>query len=169
VLNLGCGTTHLAGAVNLDIVADVEPDVVHDLRSFPWPFETATFSRVVALDVIEHLRDTVATMAELHRICKPGAVVQITTPHFSCANAFTDPTHERQLGYFSFDYFTGSATHRHYTKVRFSYVSRQLIFLPSRKNTLMRRIANRWPAFYERHLCWMWPGWFLSVELQVEK
>lgn len=169
VLNLGCGTDRIEGAVNLDISAAVGADVVHDLRRFPWPLPDSTFSTVVGMDVIEHLPDMLATMEEISRICRPGAIVRLATPHFSCANAYTDPTHCHRLGYFTFDYFVGTATHNHYTDARFSYRRRELVFFPSRKNTLIRRIANRWPAFYERHLCWVLPAWFLSVELVVEK
>lgn len=169
VLNLGCGRTLIPGAVNLDLSPTCGADVVHDLRRFPWPFPKNSFQRIRCLDILEHLPDAVATMEEIHRICKPGGVVEITTPHFSCANAYTDPTHCHQFGMFSFDYFTGDAKHDHYTDVRFAYRSRLLIFLPSRKNAVMRRLANRWPAFYERHLCWIWPAWFISAELIAVK
>jgi hypothetical protein len=37
VLNLGCGHKHLDGAINLDRVASVNPNIVHDLDKFPWP------------------------------------------------------------------------------------------------------------------------------------
>jgi SAM-dependent methyltransferase len=169
LLNLGCGTDRLEGAVNIDISAGVGADVVHDLRRFPWPFPNSTFSTVVGMDIMEHLPDMLATMEEISRICRPGAIFRLTTPHFTSANAYTDPTHCHQFGYFSFDYFVGTATHNHYTQARFSYRRRELVFFSSRKNYLIRRIANRSPAFYERHLCWILPAWFLSIELVVEK
>lgn len=159
----------MAGALNVDISPVCGPDLVHDLRVFPWPFEKDTFSHVYCYDILEHLPDTIATMEELHRVCKDGAIVTITTPHFTCANAFTDPTHCHQFGMFSFDFFTGESTHDHYTDVRFAYRKRQLIFDPTRKNTVIRRIANRWPEFYERHLGWLFPAWFMSMELEVVK
>lgn len=166
---LGSGKAPRPGAVNVDISAACQPDIVHDLRRFPWPFPDESFGEIWCHDVLEHLPDTVRTMEEIHRIAAPGAVVYVTTPHFSCANAFTDPTHVRQFGFFSFDYFTGDATHDHYTDVRFRYGLRLLVFHPSRKNTLVRRIANRWPESYERHLCWLLPAWFISLELVVVK
>jgi SAM-dependent methyltransferase len=157
------------GAMNVDISPACGADVVHDLRAFPWPFPDGVFSRVRAIDVLEHLPDTVASMEEIHRVCRSGALVEIVVPHFSCANAFTDPTHCHQFGFFSFDYFTDDAPHGHYTHVRFRTHRRELIFLPSRKNALTRRIANRWPGFYERHLCWIFPAWFMGFELEVVK
>jgi SAM-dependent methyltransferase len=169
VLNLGCGRSLLAGAINLDLRAGNGVDIVHDLRRMPWPFEANSFDRIVCMDVLEHLPDTVATMEEIHRIAKPYATINIATPHFSCSNAFTDPTHCHQFGFFSFDYFTGESTHDHYTDVRFSYGRRSRIFHPLRKNMVVRRLANRWPAFYERHLAWIWPAWFISADLVAVK
>ena len=81
LLNLGCGRKYRDGAVNLDIPSsDVRADVWHDLNLRPWPFEENTFTEVVANDVIEHLRDIIPSMEEIHRICRPGAVVRMTLP-----------------------------------------------------------------------------------------
>jgi hypothetical protein len=168
-LNLGCGKTLMPGAVNLDVSPNVGADIVHDLRLFPWPLDTDVYTEVWITDVVEHLPDTVATLEELHRICRNGAILHITTPHFSCSNSFTDPTHHHHLGMYSFDYFTGNSPHDHYTTVRFRYARRFLVFLPSPKNSIMWRIANRWPGFYERHLCWIWPAWLMSIDLIVVK
>lgn len=169
MLNVGCGKKLMPNAINLDISPHVGADVVHDLRHFPWPFHDNSFDEIWMTDVIEHLPDLLATMEELHRISRDGAVIHIATPHFSSSNSFTDPTHAHHLGIFSFDYFTGDSVHNHYTQVRFRYAHRLLIFLPSRKNTLARRLANRWPAAYERHFCWIWPAWFMSIDLIADK
>ena len=45
-VNLGCGNKILQGWVNLDKY-DVYPvDVVHDLESFPYPFETGSCKEI---------------------------------------------------------------------------------------------------------------------------
>lgn len=168
-LNLGSGKAPKPGAINLDISPNVGADVVHDLRQFPWPLQDDSFDEVWMTDVIEHLPDTVATMEELHRICRNGAVIHITTPHFTSSNSFTDPTHHHHFGMFSFDYFTGDSIHDHYTSVRFKYALKLLLFLPGRTNAPMRRVANRWPRFYENHLCWIFPAWFMSIDLIAVK
>ena len=38
-LDLGCGLRKKAGFVGVDLSADCNPDVVHDLRVAPWPFD----------------------------------------------------------------------------------------------------------------------------------
>ena len=39
VLDIGCGSAKFPGAVGLDISADTDADVVHDLDVFPYPIE----------------------------------------------------------------------------------------------------------------------------------
>ena len=118
-LNLGCGRKPIPGAVNLDVTPDTSPDIVHDLNRRPWPFSDNQFDEVMASDVLEHLDDLVGVMEELNRVCSAGAIIRVTVPHYSCANAFTDPTHRHYFGWFSFDYFTGEHEHGYYTRAKF--------------------------------------------------
>jgi ubiquinone/menaquinone biosynthesis C-methylase UbiE len=57
------------------------------------PLRTASLERIYCFDLVEHIPDIPALMAEIHRVLRPNGSVLITTPHFSCANAHTDPTH----------------------------------------------------------------------------
>lgn len=56
---------------------------VHDLAGGPLPFEDATFRAVFAGEIIEHLVDTGAFVAELRRVLEPGGIVVITTPNLA--------------------------------------------------------------------------------------
>jgi predicted SAM-dependent methyltransferase len=170
ILDLGAGKNKAhKDAITVDIVASTQPDILHDLNIFPYPFEDNSFDQIYCNDVIEHLRDIVKVMEEIHRIAKNGAKLTITTPHFSCSNSYTDPTHIFHLGYFSFDYFTGENKQDFYTEVRFRKINITLVFYPKYKNWLISRIARRRPRFYEEHLAWIFPAWFLIFELEVVK
>lgn len=127
------------------------------------------FEECVAFDVIEHLGDIVRVMEEIHRVCEDGACVRITVPHFSCNNAFTDPTHRHYFSYFSFNYFTGEHEFSFYTDRRFRLKGRNLIFSRSLLNRLVGKLANRFPAAYERRWAWVFPARFLYFELTVVK
>ena len=168
-LVLGAGRKPIAGAINVDIVSDTNPDVVHDLNVRPWPFPDNSFSEIHANDVIEHLESVIGAMEEIHRVSKAGARVRITVPHFSSPNAFSDPTHRHYFGWLTFRYLTGEHEFSFYTAVRFRVISEQIIFHPTLVNKLVWRLANRWPARYERRWAWMFPAWFLFVELEVVK
>jgi len=169
VLNLGSGPKLMPDALNVDLRASNSPDLVHDLDLTPWPLPDNHFEEVVLGDILEHLRDIVATMEEIHRVCQDGAVVRITTPHFSSSNSFIDPTHLHHFSHFSFDYFTSARGFVLYSEKRFLRRQAQIIFHPTLVNKLIWRMANRYPQAYERRWAWLFPAWFLSFELEVVK
>ncbi len=56
----------------------------HDLAQHPWPLQNRRYDVVTLFDVIEHIwhgHGVMATVREIRRICKPGALVCITTPN----------------------------------------------------------------------------------------
>lgn len=159
----------MKGALNLDISDRVFADVVHDLDRVPWPFASGTFNEVHAYDVLEHLADVPAALVEIHRVSRPGAVVHITVPHFSCANAFTDVTHRHWFGWRSFDPFCTAHELSHYADARFRCRRRRISFYSTLLSPAVFRLANRWPDRYERRWAWLCPAWFLYFELEVLK
>jgi SAM-dependent methyltransferase len=169
VLQLGSGRKYHADAVNVDLVAATKPDIIHNLDITPWPLPSGHFREIWAFDVIEHLDDVVRAMEEIHRVAAPDAVVKITVPHYSCANAFTDITHRHYFSAASFNYFTGDNEFDFYTESRFRKQAANIVFAPSLVNKVVHRLANRYTAAYERRWAWLFPAWFLYVELVVVK
>lgn len=166
-LNLGSGLRKRPDCLNVDLRG--EPDLVWNLDERPWPLPKDHFEHAYALDVVEHLESIPAFMEEAHAALAPGGILEITTPHFSCANSFIDPTHRHHLSYFSFDYFTDASQWSFYTDIRFEIVERILVFHPSFANRFMSRLANRRPELYEQRLAWIWPAWFLIFKLRAIK
>jgi hypothetical protein len=113
--------------------------------------------------------DVVAFMEEVHRVAAPGAVVRLTVPHFSCANAWRDPTHVRAFAHDSLDYFTKSHAFSFYSSARFERVIATINFAPSITGRVLWRLAKRWPAGYENRWAWLFPAWFIYFELRVVK
>ena len=56
--------------------AAVQGDALH------LPFPDATFDRVICSEVLEHIPDDVAAMAELARVLRPGGTMAVTVPRF---------------------------------------------------------------------------------------
>lgn len=168
-LNLGCGKKKLPQHLNVDREPSVKPDLIHDLNVYPYPLPEGFFEEIHAYDVVEHLENLVLFMREVWRLAQPKARVFITTPHFSCANAYTDPTHVRQLGYFSFDYFTADQQWNYYGSQGFEITHRHIVFAPGLANKAVHRLANRYPIRYESRWAWMFPAWFVYFELTVRK
>ncbi|MBK8523522.1 MAG: methyltransferase domain-containing protein [Betaproteobacteria bacterium] len=97
-LNVGCGRNAIAGWVNLDCVALPGVDIVADLESCdtqPLPIESDTVDEFLLQHVLEHIRNPLPLMQELHRIARPGALAVIRTPYGSTDDAWEDPTHVR--------------------------------------------------------------------------
>lgn len=170
-LSVGCGKRQIEeNVVRIDISPCVKPDVIWNLNHFPYPFENSSFSKIECFDVIEHLQSIPRTLEEFHRLLETNGVLQIVTPHFSSANSFVDPTHRWHLSYFSFDYFDEENSLSYYSKARFKVTSRHIFFDGGRINkSLIRRLANKFPATYEKRWTWIFPALFLSFELKAIK
>ena len=168
-LDLGAGTVIRApGAIRADRSREVRPDVVMNVAQ-GLPFRSLSLARISCFDLVEHLEDIPALMGEVHRVLQPGGMVFITTPHFSCANSYTDPTHKQHFGLRSFDYFTADHALSYYSPARFRITRRTLRFHGGPIDALIRRIAARWPDFYEHRLAWRFPAWYLEFELEAVK
>ena len=170
-LSVGCG--HRAAgsdSIRLDISSHVNPDVVWNLDNVPYPFEDSSFSEIECFDVIEHLQEIPKTLEEFHRILQSGGLLRITTPHFSCANSFIDPTHKWHLSYFSFDYFSKSHDLSYYSRATYEIKKRNIYFQGSRSyKSIMGLFANKFPHTYEQRWAWIFPAWFLYFELEAVK
>ena len=168
-VDLGAGDViRVPGAIRTDHARHVQPDVVLDVER-PLPFADGSLERVFCYDVVEHVERIPALLAEIHRVLRPEGTLFITTPHFSCANSFTDPTHRHHFGWRSFDYFTEEHALRYYSSARFRITHRTIRFHGGLVDAAIRRIATRWPDFYEHRLVWMFPAWYLEFELAAAK
>jgi SAM-dependent methyltransferase len=173
VLDLACGPNKTPGSVGVDSNTRVSPDVVHDLDVFPYPFADDSFDRIVCWNGIEHLADPLAVLCEIARIGANGAIVEISTPHFTSADAHTDPTHRHALASRSFDYLIAGTqlSGFDYEDARFEKVSVKVDFigLPPILGRLVRRLANRDLLTYERRWAYVFPAHQLHFTLRVRK
>jgi SAM-dependent methyltransferase len=98
ILDAGCGTGGMLDLLSHwpeaeTIGADLFPEPLAFCRSrghrrlvgadlTVLPFRSATFSAVVALDVIEHVRDDGGAVAEIARVLRPGGVLVASVPAY---------------------------------------------------------------------------------------
>ena len=157
ILDVGCGSNKRPGAVGLDISDDTDADVVHNLDVFPYPLETSSFDEVVMQDVIEHVAEPLRVAAELHRILRPGGMLQLRTPHFSSALAYGDPTHRHFYSTNAIRYLAEPGF-AHYSNARFAVEHVTLdLWLPFRALGIAA-LANRQPGFYEKYFAFRFPA-----------
>jgi SAM-dependent methyltransferase len=154
--------------VGIDVSPDTEADIVHDLNTFPYPLEDSGFDEVVMQDVLEHLREPVKVLDELHRVLRPGGRLQLRTPHFSSALAYSDPTHEH---YFSALAIRSLAEPRfaHYTRARYRVIHVTIDFWLPFRLCGISALANRFPDVYEKYLAFRFPAMNLRAEFTAVK
>lgn len=123
ILDLGCGTAKVKGAVGIDKISLPGIDLLGDIARFPYPFANNTFDCVYLNDVIEHIPDTIGAMEEVYRISKPDAKIYIRVVNWNHRYASMDPTHVKFFTENSFDFFGKREGRSYYTQARFDIVS----------------------------------------------
>ncbi len=102
LLNLGCGFNKLDGHVNVDAFDNCDPDVVHDLDAFPYPWSDNSVDGIEFWHTLEHLQDWWSSFLECARILKPGGYLHIRVPDESSSTALTYRDHYHVFGLNSF-------------------------------------------------------------------
>lgn len=105
-LDIACGSNKQKGFWGVDIVKEgTQADQQIDLEVFPWPFEDNSVDEAFCSHYIEHTKDLIKFMNEVHRILKPGAKVNFIAPYYSSVRAWQDPTHTRAISEPTFLYY----------------------------------------------------------------
>ncbi len=130
VLDMGCGGGRHAFALyrrGADVVAlDMSEQDLHEVEvmfralelegeipagasatavrgtAYGLPFADASFDRVIAAEIMEHLPEDTAAMAELYRVLKPGGLIAVTVPRWGPEKlcwALSDDYHEVEGGH----------------------------------------------------------------------
>lgn len=166
-VNLGCGNRRVDGYAGLDRHpcggADVLGDLVRGL-----PFRDDSVSAFLLDNVIEHIPDIPALMAEIVRTGRHGARIIILTPHFTSLSSWKDPTHIHHLSYFSFDHFEQRSV-QHYMGKGLRVVRRELSFGGGLMGLVGRLLFRLSPEGYERKHCFVFRASTLRFELEVVK
>jgi ubiquinone/menaquinone biosynthesis C-methylase UbiE len=116
ILDLACGQNKVTEAAigkepdtctitGVDVAGNA--DVIHDLFSFPYPFESESVDEIYSSHFIEHIpmeyvevdgkrKDMLfAFVDEVYRMLKPGGKATLIFPCATSIRAFQDPTHRR--------------------------------------------------------------------------
>lgn len=116
-LDIACGH-HKNGAdwTGMDIQKIPGVDIVHDVNIHPWPLKDGSVERANAWHIAEHIPRVVVTergtrfpfiafMDECWRVLKPGAELDVETPHGDSYVYLHDPTHCNPITEVTWEYF----------------------------------------------------------------
>ena len=76
ILDLGSGNVELADTT-VDIDENTEPDIVHDLDEFPYPFEENEYETCWLIHILEHLENPDKALEEAKRIASDRVIAII--------------------------------------------------------------------------------------------
>lgn len=182
-LDIGCGVSKKEGFAGVDRLLLPGVDVVADLEA-PLPFAADSIDEIHSKSVLEHIEKLETVLGEFHRVTKAGGRIHIEVPHFSSPLSFSDYTHRRFFGYYTFDYFVPQSEQRSrrkvpdfYTAFKFTIVSKRLRFItpvPPLRPFLWvwEKLVNSHELaalLYESTFCWIVPCYSMHFELTPSK
>lgn len=177
VLDLGCGLAKRAGTIGVDAAELPGVDVVADLdQGMPF-LPDGSVDAIYSDHFLEHVERFELVMAEIVRVLKPGARAHVSVPHFSNPYFYSDYTHHRFFGLYTFYYFVeerwqlARKVPSFYTPTRIRVESQRLVFRPGAGrpglyHRLLDRLVNRSTRaqeLYEAHFCYLFPCYELRV------
>jgi SAM-dependent methyltransferase len=113
VLELGSGRNkRIVDAIGVDLLDSEMTDVVGDVFDVLAEIETGAVSAIHSWHFFEHVEDIEGLLASCARVLRRGGEMQVTVPHFSNPYFFSDPTHSRAFGLYTFCYLAESRLFR---------------------------------------------------------
>jgi SAM-dependent methyltransferase len=172
-IDLGSGPRPREGFYALDHLELDGIDIVADLNRPLELLPDNCAEHVFSSHALEHVENLMPLLGEIHRITRPGGLVEVVVPHFSNPYYYSDPTHVRFFGLYTMNYFVDTEKQPEawrvpvfYSRTRFEMESVKLAFY--RTNLFdrlfvpfLRYFVNRSARtqnFYERRLCWILPA-----------
>jgi SAM-dependent methyltransferase len=182
-IELGCGEHKTPGYLAIDNADLPNVDVVADLEQGLPFLPDNSVDLIYSKSFFEHIDNFEGLMREMGRVLRPGGRLQGFVPHFSNPYYYSDPTHRRCFGLYTFAYFAAGPTRftrrvpGFYANAKFQIESIRLHFTsPWRVRRWLRaplnHILNASPSlqeFYEENLCYLIPCYGIYFTLRVVK
>lgn len=169
ILNLGCGNRKNPGEIGVDIIKSPATDIVCDIESYPLPFSENSVDIIRSNHCFEHISNLVNLITDLHRILKPGGILEFTVPHVSNIEYFRDPTHKTPFIYTTMDYFVKDLKPIAYTDIEFEYLERKMCFGKGLRGKIGALLFKISPRKYEKYYTWSYPCYEIYFRLKALK
>jgi hypothetical protein len=180
-LDLGCGHVKRGpGHVGVDVIDGPAVDVIGDVLDVLRSLDDESVAEVYSSHLFEHVEDLAAVVTEVERVLAVRGRLHVVVPHFSNPYFYSDPTHRRTFGLYTFSYFAEDPlfgrrvpTYDHLPRLRLERVRlnfRSAVEFRVRWHleAVLARLVNattRRQEFYEAHLVWILPCYELEFFL----
>jgi SAM-dependent methyltransferase len=168
-IDIGCGPNKKPGSYGVDCFAFPGVDQVFEFEQGDWPLPDDHFESVHCSHVIEHMTNAKQLLRQIHRICRAGAEVYIETPHFSCIESWSDPTHMLHL---SARWYGPLLKGQYLASVvgEFELIRTEIVFHSSFRGSIAKALAFVFGrAAYERYYAFAFPALNVKTWLRVCK
>lgn len=133
IIDLGCGPNKIKGSIGIDILPLDGVDYVSNLEEGLGFLPNQCIDEFHSSHFLEHLENLELILSEMYRVLKPEGIIRLKVPHFSNPYFYSDYTHKRFFGLYSFDYFSfGKTGYKrevpHYSNIQFIISERRLFF-----------------------------------------
>ncbi|MFA5173389.1 MAG: methyltransferase domain-containing protein [Candidatus Paceibacterota bacterium] len=174
ILEFGGGNSKKAGRINLDILNLPETDIVFNLENGLPFLPDNSIDEIHATSSLEHIANFNFLMEEIYRVLKPNGILFAFVPHFSNPYFYSDPTHQRFFGLYTFSYFSKShfpyrrKVPKFYNSCNFRIKKQKIIF----HSKILEKIFNfrfRLQEIYEKYFSPFVPCYGLELTLEAVK
>lgn len=187
VVELGCGNKPAPlsedGRIGIDLVDLPHVDIVANLEEGLSFLPDASVDKLYARSLFEHINNFDRLLTEVIRVLKNDGVCHLMVPHFANPYHYSDPTHVRFFGLYSFFYYSHEKHHfrrqvpTFYTESRLEIISLKLKFRSPFKGRkwwkrLHEKLFNLTPwmqEFYEENLCYLFPCYGITIEFRPDR
>ncbi len=183
IIELGCGERKRPGRIGIDRL-DLPPvDIVADLEAGLPFLPDRSVDEIHCRSFLEHIENFEHLFTEMIRVLKDDGRAYIFVPHFSNPYYYSDYTHKRPFGLYTFYYFAEPQRQLRrkvpsfYTSTRVEILSLKFKFRSSFRGVISPRklfgaMINLHPAlqeFYEAALCYWAPCDGIEVVLRPDR
>jgi SAM-dependent methyltransferase len=171
IIEIGCGRKKKEGRIGIDIADLPGVDIVADVENGLSFLPDNSVDEIHSRSFFEHITNFENLMAEIVRVLKKDGKAYIFVPHFSNPYFYSDYTHKRFFGLYSFYYFADRQNQpkrkvpNFYTNTRIKVISQKLKFRSEFSflkplKSLFGHFINSHPTiqgYYEENLCYIFP------------
>ncbi|MEW6095582.1 MAG: methyltransferase domain-containing protein [bacterium] len=183
IIELGCGNSKKEGRIGIDKIDLPNIDIVTNLEEGLPFLPDNSVDEIHAYHFLEHIANFEGLIREIVRVLKKTGKAYIAVPHFSNPYFYSDYTHSRFFGLYTFYYFVDEKYQlkrnvpNFYTDIRIKIISQRMVFRsPFKGRRLIKKLfeliinSHRiLQEFYEENLCYLFPCYEIIIVFIPDK
>lgn len=105
-VEVGCGNRKRdPSSIGIDLIDKDDVDIVGDVLEVLAKMPDKSVKHISSYHVFEHILDLPPLLEEVERVLVPGGLMSVVAPHFTNPFYYSDPTHQKFFGLYTFSYY----------------------------------------------------------------